>query len=866
VNSSSNEQIENDESEEHLVGIGVGIDLGTTNSAIAMMIPSTNNDDIDDSNTDNVSRYVYSYIGLSQSLTYIISNSKCSHLMSLFSFSLFYNTYINHRRTVPTMLSVDKSGSKTIPSVVSFTPISISSLSQSSKNELSLPPWTTTKEQSPLNLQWPNQYTIQIGNAAIQYETKHPKSTFRNVKRVIGTGGTMANLAIGVVPNLYIDSINGHAGSNSISGSGGGGVGGSGGVGGGNGELDILFNMLEDSDKSSKKKKGKKKKKQKNKWKKRKENELPKLHKQLVDAKDDPALLSCDMGSGEGGRVDDSGIVSSSGDGHDSTLEDKEILLRPEQISACILRHLYDTAEQYHRTSLNSNKDKEVKVTRAVIGVPAYFTEAQRQATIHASEIAGVSKVKLLPEPEAAALAYGSSTSPSSTNDIMYDNEELILVFDLGGGTFDVSILEVGGGITEVMATIGNNRLGGTDFDKRVAEYLCSCAVDFDRKLKNKNDKKDGGSLDGIDDIDKSRRQRSSKKRVVKDWYRHGSGEVPDIILRVAEEVRKCLSNQKVVEVVVPLTEDGWKQLGEESLNNSIIIGPPIDKTSLETEYNMIEDEDYTIISLDRTTFESICYNELQLLLQPIREVAIMAGVLLPGEARPSFVENAMLMAKEREEAMSVYNDGEDFWDFDDDDFEDKPLIKSTNTKLDTVSKEDDTINEQTMQQIQAMDIKSQKKAQQRGRKKARDIDKRERSFRKQKRSAMEEATTASLLGKQVDDNNKRNRGAGGNSLSSSQSTSSVSVGNEKVQEGIHGRPLSRIVLVGGATRMPVIAKLLEAVVGMVPQRTVHPDEAVALGCAVQVGILDGENEGLLSGMQAVLSPMQAAVMRALGE
>ena len=71
---------------------------------------------------------------------------------------------------------------------------------------------------------------------------------------------------------------------------------------------------------------------------------------------------------------------------------------------------------------------------------------------------------------------------------------------------------------------------------------------------------------------------------IVEDWYRHGSGDVPDIILRVAEEVRKCLSNQKIIEVVVPLTEDGWKRLGDESLNN-LIIGPPIDKTSLETEY-----------------------------------------------------------------------------------------------------------------------------------------------------------------------------------------------------------------------------------------------------------------------------------------
>jgi cell division ATPase FtsA len=148
------------------------------------------------------------------------------------------------------------------------------------------------------------------------------------------------------------------------------------------------------------------------------------------------------------------------------------------------------------------------------------------------------------------------------------------------------------------------------------------------------------------------------------------------------------------------------------------------------------------------------------------------------------------------------------------------------------------------------MDIKAQKKAQQRGRRKARDIDKRERSFRKQKQSAMEDATTASLLGKQPQKKNK--------SLSE---TPFVSVGNEKVQEGIHGRVLSRIVLVGGATRMPVIAKLLEAVVGQTPQRTVNPDEAVALGCAIQAGILDGDDQG-----QTVLSPMAAAVMRALAK
>ena len=232
-----------------------------------------------------------------------------------------------------------------------------------------------------------------------------------------------------------------------------------------------------------------------------------------------------------------------------------------------------------------------------------------------------------------------------------------------------------------------------------------------------------------------------------------------------------------------------------------------------------------------------------------------------------------MQMALARDdEAMMQYDDdmygGQDFWEFENE-LEDESMNKATGK--DTVplpdEEDDTTLNEQAMQLIQAMDIKSQKKAQQRGRKKARDIGKRERSFRKQKQSAMEEATTASLLGKQLDSGGKRKRKhGGGGAASSPQQQPQQSVGNERVQEGIHGRPLSRIVLVGGATRMPVIAKLLEAVVGMIPQRTVHPDEAVALGCAVQVGILDGENEGLLGGMQAVLSPMQAAVMRALAK
>jgi hypothetical protein len=622
---------------------------------------------------------------------------------------------------------------------------------------------------------------------------------------------------------------------------------------------------------------------------------LPKLHKQLEEARTIPALLSCDILNGA--VASDSPVPPSSTSG-------EEMLLCPEQISACILRKLYNAAELYwYDRNQSHGKNTVVRVTRAVIGVPAYFTESQRQATILASELAGVSKVKLLAEPEAAALAYGSMSSSSSSSSSSHrgeDGEELILVFDLGGGTFDVSVVEVGGGVSEVLATSGDNRLGGTDFDERVAEYLCMCAVDYGRsqgnslkKSKNKSntsnkDKKEVGkvSFDGLvaneSDAENAGGEREKRRvPIIKDWYRHGSGDVPNIILRVAEKVRIRLSNQKSVEVLVPLTEDGWIKIGgggggngeDEAPSQSsvlldevtdVIIGPLFDKLRLEAERGMVEGIDYIIVTLDRKIFESICTTELQRLLRPLREVAIMARVLLPGEARPSFVENAKAMMIDMRDDIGYIDDEDDLWEFDgdlttvdDDDFEKKDVAT--------------VLDEQALQQIQAMDIKSQKKAQQRGRKLSRDIDKRERSFRKQKQTAMEDATTASLLGRQLGGGgaSRMKRGVVGGKAAatlSQQSTSVGLLGNERVQEGIHGRPLSKIILVGGATRMPVISKLLEAVVGIVPQRTVNPDEAVALGCAVQVGIFDGVNDGLLGGVQAVLSPMQAAVMRALAK
>lgn len=131
--------------------------------------------------------------------------------------------------------------------------------------------------------------------------------------------------------------------------------------------------------------------------------------------------------------------------------EDKEYT--PQEVSAMILQYLKGYAEDYLGE----------KVTKAVITVPAYFNDAQRQATKDAGKIAGLEVERIINEPTAAALAYGLDKQ---------DQDQKILVFDLGGGTFDVSILELGDGVFEVLATAGDNKLGGDDFDQKIIDFL----------------------------------------------------------------------------------------------------------------------------------------------------------------------------------------------------------------------------------------------------------------------------------------------------------------------------------------------------------------------------------------------------------
>ena len=454
-------------------------------------------------------------------------------------------------------------------------------------------------------------------------------------------------------------------------------------------------------------------------------------------------------------------------------------LIRPEDISTHIVSHLKRVAEDY----------TGCRVTRAVIGVPAYFHDAQRAATLAAAHAAGLEKVQLLREPEAAALAYGIGKAQIGKD----DDDELVLAFDLGGGTFDVSMLVVGGGVSEILCTAGNAQLGGANFDARIAQYIRSQI---------------GTSV----------------------VQKFTSPDAQNAIVQAAEQIRIHLSNNRRATLRLPTTEEGWRSLKSAK---EVIVDSNDSAVNNESGDEKISDASVVTCQFTRREMERLCKDEFQALLRPVREVAIMAGALLPGDTSPTLVEAALEMEEEWNKGRGDSLAFGDFYEQEND-----------NNAENSNDVEVDEIDSNTLLQLEKAALKETKRAQQKGRKRARDLSKEQRKFRQEKRKVAAESSSSST-GK----------------ASSSSTSAPIAIDGVKVQDGITGRPISRVVLVGGATRMPAVGRLIGALTGVTPQKTVNPDEAVALGCAANVGILDG-----VDGMGKVLSPMQAALLRAMAE
>ena len=317
----------------------------------------------------------------------------------------------------------------------------------------------------------------------------------------------------------------------------------------------------------------------------------------------------------------------------------------------------------------------------------------------------------------------------------------------------------------------GNAQLGGTAFDAKIAQHLT-------RVLKKER---------GV-----------STKR----W----SVQARKNIVLAGEAARIHLSNNRRVKLFLPVDESAW----EEMEDTSAVVLPSADEDgAAQGEPNSMQ----VLHTMDRNQMESICAEEFQALIRPLREVAIMSGAMLAGDASPSTVSAALAMEEiEKQDTLSFL----DFYD-----------VEEESSSVDLEEK--DETDEQILMELGNIDMKAAKKAQQGGRKRARNLAKNERKYRAEKRK--------------LEQPGKTERG--------------------KVRDGITGRPISRIVLVGGATRMPTIGRLLTQLTGVVPQRTVNPDEAVALGCAVHAGILDGSDDGT---GEMLLNPMKAAILRAVAQ
>ena len=478
---------------------------------------------------------------------------------------------------------------------------------------------------------------------------------------------------------------------------------------------------------------------------------IGRTHKQLKESGDDLDVLKVVRagrgGSGgaavaaEGSSAKAKAKAKAKAAGSENQVEVLSPLLKrnlsPEEISAQVLGALLRTAEGYLGE----------RVTRAVVTVPAYFSPSQCDATERAGRLAGLDKVRLLREPEAAALAYG----------LTQKQRQIVLVFDLGGGTFDVSVLEVGGGFVEVIATSGDSHLGGDDFDRVIVNWL----LDEHVRL--------GAGL-GAEEY-----RRLQKNQVVMTR-----------LLEAAESAKIALSERdnSQVEISVPLLFPmGGGGGGGTRLSNG---------------------EAYSIQTvLTRKRFESLTKPLIARLLKPLREVAIMSGINLPGESGQLGIN---------EGAFAEDDDGDD-----DADAAGEGRGRGGVGYLG----EGGDVNGGALSPAQL------KLDQLRGKAKAKARKKIKGSTSRELRRLQKELGDPSLT----------------------------------IFPG--GQQLDGVVMVGGSTRIPAVQRLVRVITGISPVvggigGAVNPDEAVSLGAAIMGGILDGTVTNM-----NVMSAFQSAIYRA---
>jgi molecular chaperone DnaK len=392
----------------------------------------------------------------------------------------------------------------------------------------------------------------------------------------------------------------------------------------------------------------------------------------------------------------------------------------PEQASALILRELLDAAESHLKSG---------PIKKAVVTVPAYFAPSQCEATKRAAKLAGLEHVKLLREPEAAALAYGLNR----------EGKQIVLVFDLGGGTFDVSVLDVGDDFVEVIATSGDAHLGGDDMDALVQDWIIAqCAAAW--------------APEGASAVVKTgleRRVRADAAAMLR--------------IRVAAEAAKIdLSKHKATTIDLPMLLSNFKGTSTDVQDMPLLSAALV---------------------LTRGRFEMLIKPVLAGLARPLREAALIAGVNLQGESGQVCISSIDYEAELEEEEERV-GDGE--------------------------------------RGASAPSARELRELQTEGR----------RSAKVRKKTAGKTRAEVRRL--------------------------QASMRDPNIGAFPGGQLLDNVILVGGATRIPAVRRLIRTVTGLSPRRSVNPDEAVSLGASVLAGIMDGDIEGM-----QIMTAWQAAMYRA---